>query len=232
MKYIAFDLEISTPIPAGATDWNQFRPFGISCAATWASDSPKPTLYFSKDNTRILDRMTKIDVCAMVDNLLAAARAGYQIVTFNGCGFDFSVCAEESGMAEQCKWLSLNHMDIYFFLFCKLGYAPGLDRLANGLELGNKTAGINGALAPQMWLDGKHEQVIDYCAQDVRLTLDLALKATELGCFHWKTRQEKPVTLDFDRLLTVSESMKLAEPDTSWMGANSWKRSKFTGWMG
>lgn len=36
-KYLAFDIEISKPIPDDATDWEQYRPLGISCAATWAS---------------------------------------------------------------------------------------------------------------------------------------------------------------------------------------------------
>lgn len=225
-KFAAFDLEIAKVIPQDCKDWWALAPLGITCLCITLSDSRETITYSGVPR---IDTNGCIEIVCKLESLV---NDGYTIIGFNSAGFDFRVLGIESGLQSRCQALSLNHTDIYFFLFCKLGYAPGLDRLANGLELGNKTAGINGALAPQMWLDGKHEQVLDYCAQDVRLTLDLALKATELGCFHWKTRQEKPVTLDFDRLLTVSESMKLAEPDTSWMGANSWKRSKFTGWMG
>ena len=34
---IAFDIEIANPFPDGVDDWQPFRPFGISCAATLTS---------------------------------------------------------------------------------------------------------------------------------------------------------------------------------------------------
>lgn len=50
------------------------------------------------------------------------------------------------------------------------GYSYSLDALAkaNGMA---KTG--HGALAPKLWQDGKHQEVIDYCLNDVRLTADL-----------------------------------------------------------
>ena len=36
--FVAFDIEIANPFPDGVDDWQPFRPFGISCAATLTSE--------------------------------------------------------------------------------------------------------------------------------------------------------------------------------------------------
>lgn len=232
MRFMAFDLEISTPIPAGAADWSEFRPFGISCAVTQVITDGPVFWYGDVNDGDYLPKMTMDHVKDLVVYLSRAVQKGFTIVTFNGCGFDFSVLAEESGMVDECKQLAMHHVDLFFFLFCRLGYAPGLDRLAKGMDIGGKPEGVNGALAPQMWLDGQHQEVLDYCAGDVRMTLSLAQRANYLSEFEWLSKSGKAVKVDFPKLLTVAESLKLPEPDISWMGGDKWERSKFTGWMG
>jgi len=229
IKFVAFDLEIATPIPAGATDWRPYRPFGISCAGMFIQGEEKPEVWHGDGYAQ---RMSKIEVCELVQYLQLATARGYAIVTFNGCGFDFEVLAEESGMFDECKELALNHVDIFFQLFCQLGYAPGLDRLCKGMNLGEKPEGINGAAAPQMWLDGRYQEVLDYCAGDVRLTMALALEAKRLGAVRWTSRAGKSTGARMLELLTVQESLLLPEPDVSWQTGERWTREKFTGWMG
>jgi hypothetical protein len=53
------------------------------------------------------------------------------------------------------------------------GYSYSLDAIAraNGYA---KTG--NGALAPQLWQDGKYREVIDYCLNDCQITRKLFLK--------------------------------------------------------
>lgn len=34
MKYLAFDIEVAKETPEDAPDWKQYRPLGITCAAT------------------------------------------------------------------------------------------------------------------------------------------------------------------------------------------------------
>lgn len=50
------------------------------------------------------------------------------------------------------------------------GHNYSLDAIAkaNGMT---KTG--HGALAPQLWQEGKHQEVIDYCVNDVKLTVEL-----------------------------------------------------------
>ena len=49
-KLIAFDIEISEPLPDGVEDWSQHRPLGISCAATLISGDPA-VLWYGKKST-------------------------------------------------------------------------------------------------------------------------------------------------------------------------------------
>jgi hypothetical protein len=229
IRFLAFDLEIATPIPDGATDWRPYRPFGISCAATFAQGEDVPHLWHGVNYAA---KMEEDNVCQLIDYLQQMVYDDYTILTFNGAGFDFEVLAEESGMVAECKELAMNHIDIFFQLFCQLGYAPGLDRLCKGMNLGEKPEGINGAAAPQMWLDGRYQEVLDYCAGDVRLTMALALEVKRLGAVRWTGRAGKSTGAQMLELLTVQEAMLLPEPNISWMTGEVWTRDKFTGWMG
>ena len=65
---------------------------------------------------------------------------------------------------------------------------------------------------------GKHKEVIEYCLQDVRLTLQVAKKC-ELGRqLTWITQRGKAKQLGLPTgWLTVQEAYRLPLPDTSWM---------------
>lgn len=227
-KYLAFDLEIATPIPAGAKDWRPFRPFGISCAATFAEDEGAPHMWHG---VNYANKMEQDNVCQLIEYMMSMVEDGYTILTFNGAGFDFEVLAEESGLVAECKELAMNHVDIFFQLFCLLGYAPGLDRICKGMGLGGKPEGVDGAAAPQMWLDGRHQEVMDYCVGDVRMTMSLAAEITRLGAVHWTSKAGKQTGALMMELLTVKEALLLPEPNVSWMKGDNWTRDKFTGWM-
>ncbi len=227
-KYLAFDLEIATPIPAGATDWEPYRPFGISCAATFAQDEDKPHMWHG---VNYANKMEPDNVCQLIEYLMSMVKDGYTILTYSGAGFDFRCLFDESNLFEECKVLAMNHVDIYFQLFAQLGYGPGLDRLCKGMGLGEKPKDVNGAMAPQMWLDGRYQEVLDYCAGDVRMTMALAIEATRLGAVHWTSKAGKQTGALMMELLTVKEALLLPEPNVSWMKENAWTRDKFVGWM-
>lgn len=223
-KLLAFDIEIERIILEGAMDWKQYRPFGISCAATLRSDEAAPTLWTS---VFYQGAMKQTAVCNLVDYLRYRQQDGYTIVTWNGAGFDFDVLAEESGMVDECRELALNHVDMFFHIFCLLGYGPGLDRIAKGMGLGGKPEGMDGAKAPVLWQLGQYQKVLDYLSNDVRMTLNLARQSGELT---WTSKSDKLITVQIDHWLTVKEAMQLPEPDTSWM-TEPWPRSKFVGWL-
>jgi hypothetical protein len=134
-KYLAFDIEIAAEIPEGATDWKEYRPLGITCAATLPGDGD-PSLWFGiEEHPNLAPRMTREEVCDLVRYLQSAVAKGYTILTWNGLSFDFDVIAEESGMHAECAELALHHVDMMFHVFCLRGHYLGLDKVANGTGL-------------------------------------------------------------------------------------------------
>ena len=231
MKHMAFDLEIAKLLPQDAQDLLAHRPLGISCAATLAGDQSEPRLWFSRSEAGYLPQMTVADVQSLVGYLGTAVANGYTLFTWNGLGFDFDILGEESQtMVVQCRELALQHIDMFFHLFCLLGYGLGLDTVAKGLRLPGKQAGMDGALAPRMWQGGEHERVLSYVAQDVRTVMDIAQRVDAVRQVQWTARSGRGNRVPIRRWLTAQEAMRLPEPDTSWM-SNPWPRAKFTGWL-
>ena len=230
-KYLAFDIEIAKGFPEGA-DWHKYRPLGITCAATLAADAEEATLWHGvASDGRPADRMNPQDIGKLAEHLQSMTAAGHTILTWNGLQFDFPILAEESGMDQQCRGLAREHVDMMFHVFCKQGFPVGLDSAAKAMRLPGKPAGMSGVLAPKLWAEGKHQEVLDYCAQDVRTTLDLALCCQKQQTFRWITRRGTTKRMPLpDGWLDVAAAMKLPEPDTSWM-TNPLSRHKFTKWL-
>ena len=230
-RYLAFDIEITKILPEGMQDWSPHRPFGISCAATLTDDG-ELTLWYGKSSTAdFAPQMSIEETQSMVEYLKSGSDSGYQILTWNGLGFDFDILAEESGMLPMCRELALNHTDMMFHIFCLKGYPLGLDKAAKGMGLKGKPFGMSGEMAPRMWRDGKFQEVLEYAQQDVHTTLDLA-KVTEIhNQLKWLSNRGKPQYLPLSSgWLTVQEALQLPVPDTSWM-SDPWPRSKFTKWL-
>lgn len=163
----------------------------------------------------------------------AAARKGYQIVTWNGLGFDFPLLAIEchdDGLTALIKEFAANHIDIGFQMLCEKGFMCGLNAAARGMKLSGKTEGMHGDLAPAMWKESREKQdiVLEYVAQDSRTTGEVYEAIIDQGgSLVWITKKGYPIrrpwfpTLRGNeygvRLLKVAEAMELSLPDTSWM---------------
>ena len=244
-KIAAFDLEISkiiTPEEFEGHDLMDFRPFGISCAAIEFAgvttsiagdiDSIYPTLkMYPKQWTPEECRLT-------VDGLEYLVSAGYKLFTWNGVRFDFDVLAEEC-QSEEYKQkviaLTMSHIDIAFTILCARGFTVGLDTAAKGMGVSGKTEGMHGDQAPVLWAKDRESQdeVMAYNKQDAIATMNVARAVGNRGYLQWmsKSGSFSRWTLPTGRLLTVSESLALPLPNTSWMD-KPWKREDFTKWMG
>jgi hypothetical protein len=231
-KYLAFDIEIAQMMPEGEDNWKAHRPLGISCAATLTTEG-SPRLWHGKTASGAIgDRMTMAEAREMAAYLRDMTAEGCTILTWNGLGFDFDILAEESGEMDVCKELAWNHVDMMFHIFCLKGYGLALNKAALGMGLAGKTPGMKGDLAPVIWAQGRKQEVLDYVAQDVRTTLELALAIERRRELRWTSESGKPQALPISGgLLRVREAVALPKPDTSWM-RTPWQRSKFTGWMG
>ena len=172
-------------------------------------------------------QITVEDAAELLRYLCQMANEGFTILTWNGLGFDFDVLAEESAAAAQCRTCALGHVDMMFHIVCALGYPVALDKGAQGMGLPGKPAGMTGLLAPKLWAEGRHQEVLDYVAQDVRLAMQIAETAEKRRRFEWITRKGTKSQMPLPKgWLTVSEALELPEPDTSWM-SNPLKRPRF-----
>jgi hypothetical protein len=232
VKFVSFDIEIAKTIPDGVTDWDSLRPLGISCAATLRTGAEHPRTWHGgllHGGGGYAPKMDSDEVKNLVRYLEACQRDGYSPLTWNGLGFDFKILAEESGMFDECRELALSHTDMMFHFFCIKGFPIGLDAACHGMGLAGKPEGMNGAIAPQAWAEGRYQEVLDYVAGDVVEPLRLAELIERRGWLTWWTKRGNPANVIIPRLLTVREAMELPLPDTSWM-TDPWPRSKFYGW--
>ena len=232
-RYLAFDIETAKIVEDGSvTDVLAARPLGISCAAAMASDGHNtPILWHGRTETGTPSpQMTQAEAAAMVRQLAQMADDGYTIVTWNGLAFDFNVLAEESGLPDVCETLALRHVDMMFHAVCVLGHYLGLEKTAQGMGLGAK-AGMKGNEAPLEWSKGNFQPVLDYCAQDVRLTLQIAEACDAAGHLRWKAGsgaiRQMPLPHGW---LDVARAQQLPLPDTSWM-SDPPTREQFTRWI-
>jgi hypothetical protein len=118
-----------------------------------------------------------------------------------------------------------------FHAVCSLGHRISLQKAAEGMQLPGKKAGVSGALAPAMWAAGRQEEVVEYCKQDVRLTLQLAQACERARQLAWVTqrgaKKQMPLRSGW---LTVTEAGALPLPDTAWM-SDPPSRDRYLGWI-
>ncbi len=231
-QYLAFDIETAKDVPGDDFNWRPHRPLGISCAATLASGTDQPLLWHGKTRDGAPEkRMSREDAQGLVQYLSKMAAEGFTILTWNGLGFDFDILAEESGDAASCRECALGHVDAMFHVFCSLGYPVALDKAAQGMGLPGKPPGMSGIQAPKLWAQGRFKEVLEYVAQDVRATMQIAQTCEQRRSFRWMTRKgtrsSMPLTNGW---LTVREALKLPKPDTSWM-SSPLPRRDFTAWL-
>ena len=232
MKLISFDLEISKILPEFSGNLFEYAPLGISCAAV----AHEKVRFWSS-----IPQLSKEESQKLVRDLTEYASDGYTFVTWNGCGFDFRLLAQESGMFEECGEMALNHVDLMLLVTFKKGWFLGLDKALKGagiagkvheLELknGEMLHDMNGGMAPQLWADGEHDAVLTYLRGDVEQTLALAENVAETRKISWTSGRGKPQSVSVPRLMTVQECFDIREPDTSWM-SNPPQREDFVRWI-
>jgi hypothetical protein len=223
---LAFDIETAKDILAtnsmGASSVKE------SAAAALSRVRAKRGLAENEDGTpsRLMSARNSTDVESVVwvvgwDTLL----------TWNGLGFDLDVLAEEADDTAACRNLAMNHVDMMFHVFCDRGFPVALDKAAEGLGIPGKLSGMAGKMAPQLWAQGKHQQVIEYVSQDVRIALQIAEVCEAKNAFQWKTRKGSISSIGLPRgWLTVMDALLLPSPDTSWMDSPI-PRRRFTQWL-
>ncbi len=212
--YLAFDIE-TFPGDDGRTE--------VSCiGAVWEQDSLEfPTnqqVWFGEPEMKsIEDFILFLHSKVYYDN--------YTIATWNGLGYDFRILAErfpeDFAMIKKLAFSDC-HIDPMFQFHCSKGFPVGLSAVASGLRLQGKTEGMDGLKASEMWVEGSPEdrqRVLAYVVQDARATLDVVKEIDAGGKITWITKKgyAKTLNLPLQKLLPVTECVKIPEPDVSWM---------------
>jgi len=202
------------------SDWKNHRPLGITCAAMYAQPDKidlEPYKFWHYPN-----KMDSYHACEVVRDLTSMVNNfDYQIVTWNGLNFDFDVLAEESGLYDECVELALNHIDLMLIVTTMRGHWLGLDKAAKGASIQGKLKSVtlsngeilndmSGGKAPALWKVGEYQAVLDYLADDVRSTLELAQWIETNKKIQWTSDKGYHQEFDVPKLYTVRECLELS----------------------
>jgi len=188
--FVIFDIETKRSAQE-VGGWNNTQEMGVSCAVLFDS---KADAYF---------RFSEPEVPVLLQRLFAAD----MVIGFNIRRFDYQVL--NAYTTKSLQWLPT--LDLLQNIRSRLGYYLSLDHLA-GATLGVHKTG-NGLQAVRWWKEGKLEKIMDYCQEDVALTLGLYLHGRDNGHILFRNKSRKLVHLAVDwpgmgSLGTVQENTK------------------------
>ena len=214
---MSLHLEIATETK-GIQSMPPTPPLGITCVAAWTEGTAEPVLWWAgqADGTHT-PRMSHIEARSVLQHI-AATSLTHRIVTWNGAGFDLPVLGAEAYDIPSASAIALNHIDMMLHILALKGCPIGLNAVAKGMDFSGKSDDTQGADAPRLWAEGHFDQVIQYCAQDARTTLDIALAGEDQELLKWQSLSGHWHNLDMTGgWLPVQNALLLLLPDTPWI---------------
>ena len=118
---------------------------------------------------------------------------GGRIIGYNSVGFDIPILNNYYAG----DLLQIPQLDMLAKIHESLGYRIKLDDVA-AATIGTKKS-AHGLQAVQWWKEGKIQEIIDYCKQDVKVTKEVYEFGVENGfiLFDDRTGERRKVTVDF-----------------------------------
>jgi DEAD/DEAH box helicase domain-containing protein len=150
MNIVFFDVETQRTFDEVGGRHN-IRQMGLSAAVTFSSASG--TFHHYTEET--------------VGELIAELRAADQVVGFNQLRFDYEVLRAYTDDPLD----DLPSVDMLDQIHRRLGFRLSLDNLA-GSTLGTAKS-ADGLQAVRWWREGRLQEILDYCQQDVEVTRQL-----------------------------------------------------------
>ncbi len=146
--------------------WGNIHKMGLAVGVIWDSLDREFFTYEEKDARQLVDKLRTADLA----------------VGFNIIGFDYTVLQPYSDFDLQ----EINTFDMLVAVEKKLGFRLGLNHLAQHTLHAEKSA--DGLVSLQWYKEGKINQIIQYCRQDVEITRDLYLFGEEHGYIKYQSR--------------------------------------------
>lgn len=223
------------------SDWKNHRPLGITCAAVSQYGFVNSAKQVKNSFWHMPKRMSQSYAICLVNDLREMVDSGYTIVGWNSLSFDLDVLAEESGMYKECAELALNHVDLMFIVVTLRGHFLGLDKAAKGANIqgklhhvtlsnGQKLDDMSGGKAPGLWKAGEYKAVLDYLADDVRSTLELAEWIEKNKMIRWISERGYEQKIYVPKLYTVKECLELDPVLPEWV-TNPVERKSMMEWI-
>ncbi len=153
--------------------WGRADRMGVSCAVLYDSGIDDYRVYLQEDVDALVQDLQEFDL----------------VIGFNIERFDYKVLSGLSSF----DFSSLPTLDLLLKVHQRLGYRLTLDSLARHTLGAAKSA--DGLLALKWWKEGKLDEIIKYCKQDVRVTKDLYLFGREHGFLVFQNKAEKEVRI-------------------------------------
>jgi DEAD/DEAH box helicase domain-containing protein len=139
--------------------WNMAHHMRVSCGVVYDSGTKTYDAYMEDQVDLLIDHLKRFDV----------------VVGFNSHKFDYKVLSGYSDF----DFATLPSIDLLELVHRQLGYRLSLDHLAKQtLNLKKSGSGLD---ALEWWKNGEIQKIIDYCKEDVRITLDLYLYLRDKG---------------------------------------------------
>jgi len=148
MHWIYFDVETERAAHE-VGGWHHIDRLGLAVGVTLSNQSENDWGIFRASDAADLGRKLRECDC---------------VVGFNLRGFDFRVLQPYVDFDVS----SLPHFDLMLDLKERIGFRPSLDSCC-AATLGTGKSG-DGLQSIQWWREGRHDEVIEYCKQDVLLT--------------------------------------------------------------
>ncbi len=176
LYYGVFDIETQRSARE-VGGWHRADRMGISCVVLYDSAQNCYLTYLEDQVPAFIQALQKLEL----------------VVGFNNKRFDNRVLAGYSDF----DFSSLPTLDMLEEVHKTLGYRLSLDNLA-GVTLGTKKS-ADGLQALTWWKQGKIDEIVEYCRQDVALTRDLYRFGRQNGylLFHNKAQQTVRLPVDW-----------------------------------
>ena len=172
MHFIYFDVETERAA-SEVGGWSNIEKLGLAIAVTHSSRDDEFRVYRSHEATALVDEL----------------RAADYVVGFNLRGFDFRVVQPYVDFDVS----SLKNLDLMLDLKVAAGHRVSLSNCC-GATFGEDKSG-DGLQSVEWWKAGRHQEVIEYCRQDVLLTRRLHEFGAQHGFVKIKNRDGRPRTL-------------------------------------
>ncbi len=164
-EYLVFDLETQLSA-AEVGGWGNIRDMKMSCGVLYSSATNEFETYFEKDVVRLIERLANAEL----------------VVGFNTIHFDYQVL---SGYCD-FDFQSLSSLDLLVDLHRQIGVRVSLDNVA-GETLG-ETKSADGLQALAWWKEGRLEEIVAYCRQDVLVTKNVYCFGCQNGFVRYRRK--------------------------------------------